>query len=327
MSEFVAWLFSTDGFVGRWTCGRWSDLHGWTHIIADLAVFGAYTAIPIVLAYFISRRKDVPFPRVFWLFGAFILSCGFTHLIEAIIFWHPIYPFSAAVKVTTAIVSWLTVFALVAIIPTALKLPGLFRLNAELAAANERLRLDAEERDRITKELEVAREQAEAANHAKSDFLAHMSHEIRTPLAAILGFSGLLAESLQAAADREAADAIKRNGSHLLTLLNDVLDLSRIESGRLSLEITSCSLGEVIEDCVLIVRPGALEKGIDFSVEGQSELPALVRSDPTRLRQVVLNLLSNAVKFTEKGYVRLRVAVQESDDGRTFVLEVQDSGI
>lgn len=125
-------LFDTSGFPPRWHCGVWSAPHGWTHIISDLAIFGAYVTIPCLLAFFALRRKDVPFLPIFWLFGAFILSCGLGHLVEATIFWNPWYRFSGAIKVCTAVVSWLTVFALIPVLPRALGLPRLAKENAGL---------------------------------------------------------------------------------------------------------------------------------------------------------------------------------------------------
>ena len=127
-------LFDTADFPPRWDCGQWSPLHGWTHVVADLAIFGAYVAIPVVLIWFIRRRQDIPFPRIFWLFGAFILSCGTVHLIEAGIFWWPAYRLSGAVKVVTAVASWLTVLTLIRLVPLALALPGLAKVNAKLQA-------------------------------------------------------------------------------------------------------------------------------------------------------------------------------------------------
>lgn len=130
--EFLRSLFDASGFPRRWSCGTWSDALGWTHVLADLATWGAYTAIPLVLAYFVLRRKDTPFPKIFLLFACFIFACGTVHLIEAMIFWWPIYRFSGAVKVATALVSWATVLALIPATPKALALPGLAKVNAQL---------------------------------------------------------------------------------------------------------------------------------------------------------------------------------------------------
>src|SRR5579883_2525395 len=112
--------FDTAGFVPRWDCGAWTPFLGWLHIASDLLIWLAYLAIPMVLIYFVRHRRDVPFTRMFWLFGAFIIACGTTHLIEAVIFYDPVYRLAGVVKLVTAIVSWGTVIALIPILPKAL---------------------------------------------------------------------------------------------------------------------------------------------------------------------------------------------------------------
>ncbi len=154
MMEWFKQVFDPSDFPARWYCGHWTDLHGWVHIISDLLVFGAYVAIPCVLTYFIRKRKDVPFTSLFLLFGGFIFSCGTVHLIEATIFWHPWYRLSGLIKVVTAVVSWATVFAMIPIIPKALSLPGLEKINQELEReVSERKRAEDTLRQK-TKELE-----------------------------------------------------------------------------------------------------------------------------------------------------------------------------
>ena len=130
MLDFFSKLFDTSGFPPRWHCGVWTAGHGWLHIVSDLAVWSAYFTIPCILAYFVLRRRDVPFSNIFWLFGAFILACGTTHLMEAIIFWHPLYRLAGVIKLVTAIVSWGTVVALVPIVPKALAMHSPGRVGA-----------------------------------------------------------------------------------------------------------------------------------------------------------------------------------------------------
>lgn len=134
LSNFFGSLLTTDGFPPRWECGTaWTPALGWLHIVADLAIFGAYLAIPVVLAAFITKRGDLPFPPILWLFVAFIAFCGIGHCIEATIFWIPWYRLAGVIKGVTAVISWITVLALIRVVPQALKLPG-------LAIANEQLR-------------------------------------------------------------------------------------------------------------------------------------------------------------------------------------------
>ncbi|MEZ0386419.1 MAG: ATP-binding protein, partial [Verrucomicrobium sp.] len=149
MIEFFRKLFDTSDFPARWHCGYWTDGHGWLHIISDVAIFGAYAAIPISIATFVlTKRRDIVFPKLYWLFATFILSCGLTHLVEATIFWHPWYRFSGVMKLLTAVVSWTTVFALIKILPSALNLPGIARLNDQLVAEiNERKASEAAQRN------------------------------------------------------------------------------------------------------------------------------------------------------------------------------------
>lgn len=133
----IGGLFDTAGFPPRWLCGEWSAAHGWTHITSDVAIAGAYTAIPIVLGLFVFRRPDVSFRPLFWLFCAFIVACGVTHLIEATIFWQPWYRLSAAAKVLTAVVSWGAVGALIRYAPQASRLPNLGQLRAVVESTED----------------------------------------------------------------------------------------------------------------------------------------------------------------------------------------------
>jgi hypothetical protein len=133
VTEYARKLFDTSDFPARWHCGNWSDLHGWVHILADIAIFGAYAAIPLSIAIFAqTKRQEIAFPKLYWLFAAFILSCGLTHLVDATLFWQPWYRFSAVMKTGTAVVSWLTVIALIQLLPSAMALPGIARVNGLL---------------------------------------------------------------------------------------------------------------------------------------------------------------------------------------------------
>ncbi len=157
MYAFLSQLLDTNGFPARWHCGSWTPGHGWLHILSDCGIFGAYMAIPIGLAYFTWKRNDVPFQPVFWLFVAFIASCGVGHLIEATIFWHPWYRLSGVVKLITALVSWATVIALVPIIPRALALPGLAESHKQLEVQTESLLRTNDDLERFTRNV-VGRE-------------------------------------------------------------------------------------------------------------------------------------------------------------------------
>ncbi|WP_422931183.1 HD domain-containing phosphohydrolase [Singulisphaera sp. PoT] len=137
---FLSWLLDTSSFPRRWYCGSWTPALGWLHISSDLAIFAAYISIPLALLFFLKWRRDIPFPRIVILFSAFILSCGIGHAVEALIFWFPAYRFAGLLKAVTAIVSWATVLATIRILPQALKLPDIARLNQQLQQeADDRL--------------------------------------------------------------------------------------------------------------------------------------------------------------------------------------------
>src|SRR5262249_58928418 len=137
MFEFLSSLFDTSDFPARWQCGNWTAGHGWLHILSDLGVWSAYVAIPCVLGYFVLRRKDIPFRTIFLLFGAFILACGTTHLMEVLMFWWPAYRLAGVVKLFTAVVSWGTVLALVPVAPKALSMRSPDELERVIRARKE----------------------------------------------------------------------------------------------------------------------------------------------------------------------------------------------
>ncbi len=184
--------------------------------------------------------------------------------------------------------------------------------------------LDLTERKQAEKERD-ARRQAEAASQAKSDFLASMSHELRTPLNGILGYAQILAREPDLnERERRGVDVIQKSGAHLLTLINDLLDLAKIEAGKLDLGVGEIALGSFLIDISDIVAVSAHERGIDLVCVTDPALPRAVRGDELRLRQVLLNLLGNAVKFTDHGEVRLTVNL--TPNGR-LKFEVADTGI
>ena len=189
---------------------------------------------------------------------------------------------------------------------------------------------DITERKRAEDTQQEAKAAAEAANAAKSQFLANMSHEIRTPMTAILGYAELLREPEATASDRDDYLAvIQRNGQHLLTLISDILDLSKVEAGKLEIEMLRCGIISVVADVGSIMQARARQRDIRLSIEYTSDLPETILTDSARLRQALINLVGNAVKFTEKGGVRIVVTFLPKWRGDQLAVQFQviDTGI
>ncbi len=176
--------------------------------------------------------------------------------------------------------------------------------------------------------LREARLRAEDASRSKTEFLANMSHEIRTPMTAILGYADLLDDTDLTENQRaEHTATIKRNGEHLLAIINDILDISKIEAGRMVVEQLDTSPRDVLLGVAQLMRVKADAKGLDIAIECATDVPTLVRTDPTRLRQILMNLMGNAIKFTEHGRVSVSMGFAASATGGTLWIEVRDTGI
>lgn len=288
--DFLRLLFDTSSFPARWYCGDWSPLHGWIHVVSDTAIWGAYTAIPITIIYFTRHRTDLPHPRVLLLFAAFIIACGTTHLIEAGIFWWPVYRLSAVAKATTAVVSWLTVVALFFVVPRVLRYPGLERLNQQLELANRDL----------------------------DDFAYVVSHDLRAPLRGVHTLSEWIREEVGEAqpATMENLEELQRRVRRMDQLIQGVLAYSRAGRGGLTKEkVDTRALAEEVAGCI---QP---REGVFIEVRGTMPV---VHASRTQLFQIFQNLLDNAVKYSaaEGG----QVCVYAREAHAEWVFSVEDNG-
>ncbi|NUQ01447.1 MAG: two-component sensor histidine kinase [Armatimonadetes bacterium] len=336
MSTLAAWLgslFDTTDFNPRWFCGQWTPLHGWVHIVSDFLIWGAYAAIPCLLAYFALRRRDLPFVRLFLLFSLFITSCGTTHLVEATLFWHPMYRFSALMKVVTALVSWATVVAMIPILPRALALPGLERVNSDLEReiaerkrAEEALRRVQRELERRVEErtaaLRRSNEELERSNMELQQFAYVASHDLQEPLRMVASYLQLLERRHGASLDEEGrqyVDFAVDGARRMQELIRALLAYSRIDQR--SRPFTATDLNQVLQTALTDLQPSIQDAGASVTAE---KLP-VVMGDSSQLLQLFENLLGNAIKFHGEQPPRVRITAEL--EGESWRLCFEDNGI
>jgi signal transduction histidine kinase/ActR/RegA family two-component response regulator len=202
-------------------------------------------------------------------------------------------------------------------------------LEVSHAEVEAEVRARTQELSRTADALRASEAKARTADHAKSLFLANMSHEIRTPMTAIIGYADLLEDANQPEIERaECVRIIRRNGEHLLSIINDILDVSRIEAGRLTVESVPCSPEQIARDVTTLMAHRAAERGVDLRLEVPEAVP-WIRSDPVRIRQVLVNLVGNAIKFTASGHIIVRLDVHETalSSARRICFDIEDTGI
>ncbi len=307
--DFFRNLFDTSDWPARWDCGIWSDFHGWLYIFSDTAIWGAYFAIPFILAYFIQQKTEIPFKSIIWLFILFILFCGSTHLIDALIFYVPAYRVSALIRFLTAGVSWVTVFALVRNMPDIMALKSPHSLEKIV--------------QQRTRELEESASYLQMKNTQLENFAEITSHNLRSPLGNMVA---LLSLYDHVSDPKERDDLIGKMKTVSNKMMQTVTDLSTVVLNTRTEAVISeaIDLEALTKDICQTLTEDIQKSGIRV-ITNFRELPVIHYHRPY-LESILLNLITNAIKYRDtakESYVRLTGSREDGID----MLRVEDNGL
>jgi signal transduction histidine kinase len=303
ISEFFQGLFATDKWPARWKCGEWSDFHGWVYILSELMIWTAYFLMPvIILKYFSNKKAVIKFQKVYVLFASFILLCGSTHFLDALMFWVPMYRLNALVRLATGIVSLFTLYHLIKILPTVFKQKTNIELEKE-----------------IQRREEAERDLAEANKNLQA-FAYVASHDLQEPLRKINTFTDLLLKNNTATFDDRSklyAKKIMSSTDRMSTMIKDVLTLSTINK---ELELTNASPTVAAKNALEDLEIKILET---HAVVNIGDIPE-VKGNQVYLTQLFMNLIGNAIKFSKEDPV---IDITGEEKGSHVLIYVKDNGI
>lgn len=341
MGQWLTAFFDTSGLAPHGVCLLWRPELYWTHAISDAVIAMSYFSIPAFLLILMIRRPDLMPGWILGLFAAFIVACGISHLLGLWTLWEPDYGPQALAKLFTAATSLVTAASLWPLLPRVLSAPSFAMLESRNRALEHETyeRLTAEQQlRRLNQELELrvaerttalnnALIEAEQSNRSKTAFLAAMSHELRTPMNAILGFTEMLMMPGMVTSEERRHSYlthVHESGSHLNGLIADLLDIARVESGKLHLSPKRVSLAETLAGPIHRATEASMQAGLLLHDHIKLQ-DRHVDADPKRVIQIADNLLSNAVKYNQPNG-SITIALNLSRPGWVGV-EVSDTGI
>lgn len=329
MQIFTA-LFDITSLMPHGYCLIWNSALLWLHVISDVLIVLSYYSIPFIILFYVRKHKDFPFDRLLLMLSAFIIACGTTHLVSIITIWIPLYWLEGLLKLLTGLLSVITAIRMYFIVPNVLAEMGRKRFLEEKLAIQASTMQDnlIKEVELRTKSLQLLTEQAQSDLQVKRIFLSNMSHEIRTPINAIISINYLALKTDLTEQQHNYLTKIDSSAKWLLGVLDDILNYSKLESGKLVLEHNDFELSLIITFLTDVASPLLKDKPVLLSFDIDPEVPAVLKGDSLRLEQVLLNLLTNAIKFTHEGSVTLKVELlnYEAQQARLH-FSVLDTGI
>lgn len=303
IGEFFKGLFDTNRWPARWHCGYWSDFHGWLYIISDLMIWFAYFSIPvIILNYFLKKRVGLKFHKIYFLFAAFIMLCGSTHFLDAVMFWAPFYRFNALVRLATGVVSLFTVYYMIKILPDAFKQKTNLELEFEIARREE------------------AERKLQEANKGLESFAYIASHDLQEPLRKIRTYSSLLNRADTLEFDNTYKDYTKKIEKSTVRMQSMVQDILKLSSIDYETELESLRAEEAINSAREDLEIKILESEAEINI---SRIPEVV-GNKVYLTQLFANLLSNSIKFSTNTPI-INISAEKKGD-KVFIY-FADNGI
>jgi len=311
VADFFSNLFNTSSWPPRWHCGTWTDFHGWLYIISDLLIWASYFAIPILLIRLVRGRPDIPFPKIVWLFIAFIIFCGTTHLIDAVIFWWPAYRLSALIRFFTAIISMVAVYVLFKVMPLILSLRSVKELEFEI---NQRQAAETA----LSKSHQLLFE-----SHQQLKSFTHiLSHNIRNHASNITLLATLVNVEMLDEANMELFDKLSKVSQGLNATLNDLSEAIMIRESTIAPDILD--FGEVTNKVLDILGSELSMKNVTVETDFEIKTVLFPR---LYMESVLMNLISNAIKYRKESELpHIKLRSYKSVTGN-IVLECIDNGV
>ena len=312
--DFFSNILQAESWPARWNCGRWSDFHGWLYILSSLAIWAAYFAIPISIFYLISKKKDdIPFVKILWLFMLFILSCGLTHLVDAVIFWYPAYRLSALVLLITAIVSWLAVIALYKIVPLALSLKSPQQLNAIVIERTQQLKESNNNLIRLNQDMD--------------SFIYSASHDLKSPVNNIEGLLHLLKDELENDNNPEIVSELIRRIEHstirVKSTVFNLTDIVKVQTNPYE-DVQEVNVRELVDE--IIVENEILVRSNETLIRLHLDKETLPYSRQA-LKSILYNLIINAIKYRSPFRLpEIDIFVTYTADNK-YEIVVKDNGL